>query len=255
MLESEPGTRRAGHQPAAPDIEAQRVFYDERWSNAGRANPWQMERAIAVLRGLRIANKSSPKILDLGCGTGWLASILDCFGPTTGVDLSPVAIRRARVCYPNVRFIAGDLLDVELPRQYFDIVVSLQVIDHMKDQTAFIEMVAGVLAPGGHLILVTNNARNVSRWTPGRFEIWAAGLQPIEQYLGPKDLRSMLRPHFRLRRLWTILPCFGDRGLFRILGSTKLARVLDRLGVLGVYQGALLHAGLGLVMVAVAERR
>jgi 2-polyprenyl-3-methyl-5-hydroxy-6-metoxy-1,4-benzoquinol methylase len=237
-----------------PDIEAQRAFYDKRWTDAQYANRWQLQRAIAVLEGLRMINKPSPRILDLACGTGWLASMLGRFGPTMGVDLSPVAIHRAQVLYPDIRFVAGDLFDLELPSQSFDVVVSVQVIDHMDNQARFIELVARLLAPGGHLILVTTNARNVSYWTPQHFERFASGLQPIERWLTPRELKSLLLPYFRPRRIWTILPIFGDRGVFRFLGSVKLARALGALGVLGVYESALLRAGFGLVMVSVAER-
>lgn len=239
----------------APDIETQRAFYDKRWADIQYANLWQLQRAIAVLDGLRMINQRSPRILDLGCGTGWLTSILGRFGPTMGVDLSPVAIRKAQALYPDIKFIEGDLWNLELPSHSFDIVVSVQVIDHMDDQARFIELVARVLAPGGHLILVTTNARNVSYWTRQSFESFFTGLQPIEQWLTPGGLRSLLRPYFRLRRLWTILPIFGNLGVFRILGSVKLARTLDALGVLCLYQRALLYAGFGLVMASVAERR
>ena len=239
----------------APDIEAQRAFYDKRWADAAYANLWQLERALAVLDGLRMIRKRTPRILDLGCGTGWLTSILGRFGPTVGVDLSPLAIRRAQALYPDIRFVAGDLFDVELPSQSFDIVVSVQVIDHMDDQVRFMELVARLLSPGGHLILITTNARNVSYWTPERFERFAGGLQPIERWLTPGRLRSLLEPYFHTRRMWTILPFLGDRGACRLFGSTKLATTLDALGLLGVYQRALLHAGLGLVVASVAERR
>ena len=238
-----------------PDIEAQRSYYDERWAKAQHANPWQLQRAIAVLEGLRMINRRSPRILDVGCGTGWLTSILGRFGPTTGIDLSPVAIRRARVLYPDVTFIAGDLFDFESWSAVFDVVVSVQVIDHMEDQARFVEHVARLLTPGGHCILVTTNARNVSYWTLEHFERFAAGFQPIERWLTPGQLQFLLVPNFRLRRLWTILPIFGDRGIFRVAGSVKLARTLERLGVLGAYQRILLRAGFGLVMAAVADRR
>jgi SAM-dependent methyltransferase len=140
--------------------------------------------------------------------------MLGRFGPTMGVDLSPVAIHRAQVLYPDIRFVAGDLFDLELPSQSFDVVVSVQVIDHMDNQARFIELVARLLAPGGHLILVTTNARNVSYWTPQHFERFASGLQPIERWLTPRELKSLLLPYFRPRRIWTILPILGDRGVF-----------------------------------------
>lgn len=238
-----------------PHIDAQRAYYDERWAPAEYANLLQLDRAIAVLDGLRMLGPRSPRILDLGCGTGWLAGILGRFGPTTGIDLSPLAIHRAQTLYPDVRFMAGSFFDLELPDEAFDVVVSVQVLDHMEDQPRFVDLVARLLARGGHLILITPNAWNLAHWTRPDLEKFSGGLQPIERWLTPRELRVLLTPQFRVKRLHTILPGFGNQGIFRIAHSRKLARLLKALGVFSLYQWALLRAGFGLVIFTVAERR
>ena len=202
-----------------------------------------------------MVNLRSPRILDLGCGTGWLASILGRFGPTTAVDLSPVAISRAQALYPDVEFIAGDFFDLQLPSEAFDVVVSVQVIDHMEDQARFVDLAARLLRRGGHLILITTNAWNVSHWTPAHFLNFAGELQPIEHWLTPKQLKSLLISQFRVRRLRTILPGYGTLGIFRVANSVKLARILRGLGIFTIYQDILLRLGFGLVIFTVAERR
>lgn len=128
------------------------------------ANPLQAGRAAAVLDGIRRIGRPSPRILDLGCGTGWLPAILGQFGPTTGVDLSPLAIEQAKKRSPELEFLAGNLFDVPLPHGAFDIVVTSQVIEHVEDQPRFVDLLADLLRPDGHLLLVTDNAWNLARW-------------------------------------------------------------------------------------------
>ena len=237
------------------DIDTQRAYYDERWRAVTRANPLQMQRAIAILDGLRRLGLQSPRMLDLGCGTGWLAAIMGRFGPTTGVDLSPLAIRRAQALYPDVEFIAGDFFELPLANAAFDVVVSVQVIDHVEDQARFVGLVARLLRRGGHVLLITNNAWTLSRWTRASLEAFSGGLQPIENWLTAKELEDLLAPHFRLTRLVTLLPGYGDRGILRVANSARLASVLKRLALFDWYQRVLLWAGLGLLLFVVGERR
>ena len=239
----------------SPDIEAQRAYYEKRWAHPEYANLLQLERAIAVLRGLRVVNRRSPRILDLGCGTGWLTTMLGRFGATTGVDLSPVAIHRAQSLFPDVTFMTGNLFDLQLPDETFDVVVAVQVLDHMADQPRFLDLVARLLPRGGHLILITTNAWNTAHWTRSELEHFAGDLQPIEQWVTPRELRLLLKPRFKVKQLRTILSGFGNRGIFRIAHSQKLASSLKALRVYPVYREALLRAGFGLLILAVAERR
>jgi SAM-dependent methyltransferase len=238
-----------------PELSAQREYYDDRWRRTSRANLPQLGRAIAILEGLRAMEQKDPRILDLGCGTGWLSGILGRFGPTTGLDLSSAAIERARQLYPDVGFVAGDLFSAPLPHRAFDAVVSLQVIEHVEDQGRFVDRVADVLRPGGHLLLITDNPWNIAHWRPGEFERFAGPPQPIQKRLTRRELRRLLSPRFRLRRLGTILPGYGDRGILRAAHSVKLGRLLGAVRLRGAFHRLLLGAGFGLLLFAHAQRR
>jgi len=238
-----------------PDIDSQRAYYDERWAKVTYANQMQAGRAIAVLDGLSRLGKQSPRMLDLGCGTGWLTAILAQFGPTTGVDLSPLAINRAKEQFPDIEFFAGDLFEVPVPRGAFDIVVSCQIIEHVDDRQRFVDLVADLLRPGGHLLLVTDNAWNIARWDP---QVWArySGVpQPIQHRPTLQELREVLSTRFRVRRVRSILPGQGERGILRVAHSHRLTRVLERAGLLDSYYGVLLRLGFGLLYCIQAERR
>ncbi len=239
------------------DIPAQRTYYDRRWTETGDdyANLLQLGRAIAVLEGLRLINQRSPRILDLGCGSGWLTSMLGRFGPTTGIDLSPIAIAKASERYPDIDFVAGDFFEAGLTERSFDVVVSCQVLDHMPDHAGFFDLVWRLLKPHGHFIVVTTNPWPIRRWDQDDFVGFSGGLQPIEHWLTRAQLGAILRERFRIRRLRTLLPGYGNRGALRLLHSARLAHGLRALGLLDFYHNVLLRCGCGLLLYAVAQRR
>ena len=238
-----------------PDIDSQRAYYDARWAKVTYANPWQAGRAIAVLDGLRRIGKHSPRMLDLGCGTGWLTAILAQFGPTTGVELSPLAINRAKEQFPDIEFFAGDFFEVPLERGVFDIVVSCQIIEHMDDRQRFVDLVADLLRPGGQLLLVTDNAWNIARWDPEAWARYAGDPQPIQHRPTLEELRQVLATRFTVRRVRSILPGHGERGVLRVAHSFRLAKLLKRAGLLDAYYSAILRMGFGLLYCIQAERR
>jgi SAM-dependent methyltransferase len=82
------------------------------------------------------------KVLDVGCGSGVLASLVaaaDYFG----VDRDEAIVAAARRAFPGHRF------DASLPAHgmAFDTVVSLAVIEHVADPAAFLRELKGYLSP------------------------------------------------------------------------------------------------------------
>jgi 2-polyprenyl-3-methyl-5-hydroxy-6-metoxy-1,4-benzoquinol methylase len=233
-----------------PSIERQRAFYDDRWSQETYAVHVKLQRCVAILNSLEGLQLTSPKMLDLGCGTGWLTSILGRFGPTTGVDLSPVAIQKAQALYPDVRFMAADLSS-ETINETYDVIVSHEVIEHLEDQKHYLDLVAQFLNPGGHVILTTPNAWNLEHWKQEDL----TGLQPVENWLTRKKLKFLLEPQFRIVRLTTIIVGYGSCGIFRIVNSAKLASILRSLRMLKWYERIQEYVGFGLHLIVVAQRR
>lgn len=84
------------------------------------------------------------RICDLGCGVGWLANEMRVFGEVTGVDFSPEGVRAASARWPGLSFMVGDVTKYR-PQEPFNLVVCSDVIEHIEDQRAFIENIAGML--------------------------------------------------------------------------------------------------------------
>jgi ubiquinone/menaquinone biosynthesis C-methylase UbiE len=76
------------------------------------------------------------KILDAGCGEGFVVSYLlqgnDRLA-ITGIDCSPQAIEMARQMVPGVLFDVGDLREMPYGDDSFDLVMCLEVLEHLPD--------------------------------------------------------------------------------------------------------------------------
>jgi SAM-dependent methyltransferase len=108
------------------------------------------------------------RVLDLGCGEGYGADLLASrAADVVGVDLAPEAIYHARKTYrrPNLRFLYMDIYDLQLEDNSFDMVCSLQVIEHLHKPERFMEEARRVLKPGGKCVITTPNRLIIS---PGR---------------------------------------------------------------------------------------
>ncbi len=99
------------------------------------------------------------RILDVGCGTGYLLGRLAARAPQAevlaGIDAAPAMIEVARAAAADgrPRFVAGTAERLPWPAATFDLVVSTTSFDHWTDQRAGLAECARVLAPGGCFVL------------------------------------------------------------------------------------------------------
>ena len=119
-------------------IDKQKMYYNTRWEQQSFLNPLEIKRAATILELISSLYLIEPRILDLGCGKGWFTSMLGKIGPTVGVDLSEVAISNAKKYYSDASFITNNIHDISLDLPLFNIVVSMEVIDHVENQTEYI---------------------------------------------------------------------------------------------------------------------
>src|SRR5262249_367372 len=102
---------------------------------------------------------SGTRLLDVGCGNGFLAGhFLSKGWKVVGIDLSPTGIEIARSSYPTARFevlAADEHMLTNLGEQPFDILVSSEVIEPLYAPRQFVQGCFDALKPGGRFVCTT----------------------------------------------------------------------------------------------------
>ncbi len=127
-----------------------------------------------------IRNKPFETLLDAGCGTAPMISLLSEEYPNahfTGLDLTPEMIKQAKAKnLQNTEFVVGDCENMPFEDDSFDIVINSQSFHHYPDPQAFINEVARVLKPGGMLVLRDNTGSKALMWFVNHIELPLANL-------------------------------------------------------------------------------
>ena len=136
---------------------------------------------------------------DVGCGAGLLAEPLTRLGAgVTGIDAAPENIAAARL-HAEGQGLAIDYRvgGVETLTQKYDLVTSLEVIEHVRDPRGFVWGLAEALGADGLLILSTPNRTSTSRLMMitlaeglGRIP---RGTHDWQKFLTPEELCALLR--------------------------------------------------------------
>lgn len=143
-------------------------------------------------------------LIDIGCGGGLLAEPMRRMGfEVTALDASSENIGTARAHAEQVgldiRYKASTVEQmVEAGEGPFDVVLTMEVIEHVADPEAFVRACSQLVKPGGIMIVATLNrtlkglllgkfaAEYVLRWVP-------AGTHNWKQFLKPDEIRDMLK--------------------------------------------------------------
>lgn len=137
--------------------------------------------------------------IDVGCGAGLLAEPLARLGATvTGLDAAPENIGAAQAHAAStglaIDYLACGIED--LRDRQFDLVTSMEVIEHVTNPAAFVAGLANALAPGGLLILSTPNRTALSRLAMITFGEGTGaipkGTHDWNQFLAPDELIALL---------------------------------------------------------------
>lgn len=98
------------------------------------------------------------RVLDLGCGGGFVVGGMKAMGAKTavGLDINPGTIDYARAHYPKCEFHCGTFDDFSGGKlDAFDFVYSSEVIEHVEDVEAYMRFLVEVTQPGGKVFITT----------------------------------------------------------------------------------------------------
>jgi SAM-dependent methyltransferase len=153
-----------------------RDYLEELW----RELPADLEPPDRELRTafLMARLRAGERVLDLGCGDGWMtAELADAGHAVTGVEVAQAALDRARARRPDLDLRLAEL-DGPLPLEdnCIDVVWASEVIEHVADTARWLSEVRRVLRPDGRLLLTTPNH--------SRLRLLVAGIELYSEPLG-----------------------------------------------------------------------
>lgn len=109
----------------------------------------------------QLAPMPGERILDLGCGTGYLTNLIAQAGARViGVDNSPAMIQRAKASYPDLDFKGMSATDMQFDSP-FDAVFSNATLHWIVEKEAAIDNMYHALRTGGRLVLEMGGKGNV----------------------------------------------------------------------------------------------
>jgi SAM-dependent methyltransferase len=109
-------------------------------------------RGIVDFLALHVSNKKA-RILDIGCSTGGLLSLLKERGYSNliGMDPSPSCVRTIQQRY-GIEAIASTISTMQ-SKEYFDVIILSAVLEHLVDLNSSVQKVASLLRPDGLLFI------------------------------------------------------------------------------------------------------
>ena len=127
--------------------------------------PYLLDSALHVKRYRWTAHnylKPHDLVLDLGCGTGYGVKMLakHC-SQVVGVDFDPLVLETPKDGYGNIKFLCHDVSAPTLPLKLgiskYDVITSMETMEHLEDYFAFLDNIRLMLKPQGVFVVGTPN--------------------------------------------------------------------------------------------------
>jgi len=142
------------------------------------------------------------KVLEVGCGEGAFSEYLCQHHDVWGIEPFAEAADVARTRLNHVLTGTFEQVADQLPRDYFDVVVCNDVIEHMTDHDAFLRNVQAVMRPGAHIVGSLPNVRF-------GYNLYELLIGKDWQY---QDAGILDRTHFRFFTKRSIIRSLSDAG-------------------------------------------
>lgn len=170
-------------------------WFKERTTQSGRLYYGYLDICIEKLSQL---DKETAKILDFGCGDGFLLKMMNDVGckDLSGIDYSAKAISFAKVLLPqNIKLFSDNLVDNNpFPDNNFDYIFMVEVLEHIppKDVENLLNVLKKILKPGGKLIItvpskkipLASDSHHYQHFDKNTLEIYLAGKLKILEISG-----------------------------------------------------------------------
>ena len=219
-----------------PSIEHVAHAFSKAATTYDAAATLQVQVADALAQ--RFMPVSHGRVLDFGCGTGYLCQKLQQnthVKHITGVDIAPAMLEIAQQKWqhthtPNTQWLLTDGQTMNLQPDAFDMVVSSLAIQWCRDLRGLFANIAQGLKPNGHLFMATLGPHSMHELRTAWQQV--DDFQHVNEFVANAELIQELSPHFEqiVIHQETIQLTFAT--------VTQLVKNLKQLGVSNHTQGA-----------------
>jgi len=185
--------------------ELERIYGEEYFTDDELFHDYVAERSIRLESGAARARTlagivSEGRLLDVGCAAGFFLEGASRHYDVTGAEMSPFASEYARSEF-GLRVLTGDVTEVGLEGERFDVVTMWNTIEHLADPLAAARAIAALARPGGLLVLSTGDA--TGPLARRGLREWNLMTPPYHLFFfSPRTIDLLLaKTGFRLRRI------------------------------------------------------
>lgn len=127
--------------------------------NALRAEPTNTLQVEAVLESLPELDWPHVATLDIGCGGGYFTRKLMERGVRDAAccDIEDTCVAACKITNPGATVIKSSATDLAFDDARFDLVLAIDIIEHLEDDGAMLAEIMRVLKPGGYAVICTQN--------------------------------------------------------------------------------------------------
>jgi SAM-dependent methyltransferase len=196
---------------------------------------WWFVARRELVRALLVRHRPAGegmRVLDVGCGTGATLKALSALGTVVGIDRSAEALRYCRQ-RGSKRLALGKGEELPIASECIDVVLALDLLEHIEDDGGAARELARVLRPGGVLVVTV----------PACAALWSEhdeALDHVRRYGAPRLRRILLNAGLRIEKLSHVITALlvpvaalrlAQRLLPRRKGAPRTAFILPPAGV------------------------
>ena len=185
------------------DLEQYELNAREWWHETGRFRPlYHLNAPRFTYFDHLLPDWNDLSVLDVGCGGGYTCEFLAKRNlKMHGLDLSHSSIKEASLHAQaqglKIHYTQGDACALPFPDSHFDVVVCVDVFEHVESPQKAISEIARVLKPGGHLLYDTINRNFLSKfivvWLLEKIlRLIPSDTHDPELFITPKEMIEML---------------------------------------------------------------
>lgn len=162
--------------------------------------------SLQFLRKIFARQFLGKKVLDVGCGVGTLSLYLaDKGAKVKGIDISPRAIRIAQRAQQHLglKNLQFAVTEIDQGKDQYDVVICSEIIEHVKDDGHFLDLIYSQLNVSGELFLSTPSSQNLL-YRVGFYQRFDQEVGHLRRYTGESVKQLLAKHHFQVTAMRSV---------------------------------------------------